>query len=453
MNIQELLSAELIPADLPSNIEFTSVIIDSREAGPGTLFCPLKGENTDGHEYIEKAFKAGTVLSLIEKNYLKDHPELSKYPLIPCDDPLKCLQLLASNKAKQSATKIIALTGSVGKTSTRQLLFHLLKDNFEVYQSIKNYNNHIGYPLSILNIPKNIDYAILEMGANHRGEIAELCHIAAPDIALITRIARAHLEGFGSLKNIQKAKFELFDNAADNAELFINNDDPLIAAYSAKNKNKIRYGSRANSDIRFAAKNNGHSNIYIRAQKISLNTKNSAYIENIKSAASIAIHLGIPILEISDKIRNFKTPEGRGNEIYHQGITIINDAYNANPISLSNAIKYFSVKKCKGRKYFIFADMLELGDYTRTAHEKAGSELAQSSLFSLICYGELSKTTAESAKKSGLENSRHSMDKSEISKWLNDELENGDCVIFKGSRGAQLEDIIKELTTEKLTLA
>ncbi|RKY47833.1 MAG: hypothetical protein DRP86_07225 [Candidatus Neomarinimicrobiota bacterium] len=429
--------------------EFTRLSIDTREINPGDLFCALKGEKTDGHEFVDEAINKGAVAAMVSEKAVRQKPALKNYPLVICANTYQGLQELAQVHATHLSTKIIAVTGSAGKTSTRQLIAHVLSGAYEISQSRKNFNNEIGVPISVLDIRPETDYAVLEMGAGHVGDITKLCRIIRPDYALITSISEAHIEGFGSLKNVQKGKFELFDNTREDGTLFINLDDPLIAQYPDTDKKRITYSMKRDAAVTlqiFDIDSLGRYILDFQGTQIYLHSLGFGSAQNALAACAVAQTLDIPITQIKRKLEEFEPPAGRGNIINQDGITLVNDTYNANPLSVSMAIKTMHEMKPRGKRIFVLGDMLEMGGLSRLSHENIGAQIASSQIDYLFCYGPETLQTVKTARMLDMTNAIHFDTLESLINTLKTLQKEGDVIYVKGSRGMTMERVINHLT-------
>ncbi|HBY18663.1 MAG: UDP-N-acetylmuramoylalanyl-D-glutamyl-2,6-diaminopimelate/D-alanyl-D-alanyl ligase [Marinimicrobia bacterium 46_43] len=431
--------------------KFTRLSIDTREINPGDLFCALKGEKTDGHEFVDEAISKGAVAAMVTEEAVRQKPALKKHPLIICSDTYQGLQDLAQVYASRIKTKIIAVTGSAGKTSTRQLIAHVLSGTYSVSQSRRNFNNEIGLPISVLDIHPESDYAILEIGAGHVGDISKLCGIIRPDFALITSISEAHIEGFGTLKNVQKGKFELFDNTREDGTLFINLDDPLIAQYPDTGKKRITYSMKRNAAVTlqiFDIDSLGRYILDFQGTQIHLRSLGFGAAQNALAACAVAQTLNVPIAQIKWKLEEFEPPAGRGNIINQGGITLIDDTYNANPLSVSLAIKTMHEMKPRGKRIFVLGDMLEMGNLSRLSHENIGAQIASSQIDYLFCYGPETLQTVKTARLMDMANAIHFDTLESLIITLKTLQKEGDIIYVKGSRGMAMERVVNHLTEQ-----
>ena len=319
-----------------------SVSTDSRSIKKGSIFFALKGDNFDGNKFAEKAIKDGASYAVVDDNTLNH----SQY--IKVDNVLKSLQSLSKfHRSKLLKTKIIALTGSNGKTTTKELINEVLKTKFNVSSTIGNLNNHIGVPLTLLKIDPLAEFAIIEMGANHLNEIKFLTELVNPDFGLITNFGKAHLEGFGSLKGVIKGKSELYNFLISNNKVaFINNDDEIQKKYKGK---KISFGKSDQCNFKFEEVSNGmRSGIKFKNQLLNSKLTGNYNFNNIAFATLIGLHFNVGIEKIQKAISSYIPSNNRSQIIEKNNKLIILDAYNANPTSMISAIN--SLIKKLGKK-------------------------------------------------------------------------------------------------------
>ena len=340
--------------------ESSSVSTDTRLINKGSIFFALKGENFDGNKFAEEAIKNGASYAVI------DDQSLNNPKFIKVKNVLKSLQDLSKfHRSKLLKTKIIALTGSNGKTTTKELISEVLKKKYKIISTIGNLNNHIGVPLTLLRIKQNTEIAIVEMGANHLNEIKLLTDLINPDFGLITNFGKAHLEGFGSIEGVIKGKSELYDFLIKNdKKAFINNDDYIQNQFignkiSFSKEDKSNYIFKEVKDTNYAGLN---YNDFIVDSKL---TGNYNY-HNIAFATSIGLYFNISIEKIKEAISNYIPSNNRSQIIEKNNKLIILDAYNANPTSMISAIN--SLIKKQGKKSVILGDMFELGNQSEKEH-------------------------------------------------------------------------------------
>ena len=340
--------------------ESNSVSTDTRSIKKGSIFFALKGDNFDGNKFAEQAIKDGAIYAVIDDNSLS-HPKFLKVK-----DSLESLQELAKlYRSKLLKTKIIALTGSNGKTTTKELITEVLKTKFKISSTLGNLNNHIGVPLTLLKIDPLADFAVIEMGANHINEIKFLTELVNPDFGLITNFGKAHLEGFGNLQGVIKGKSELYDFLiSNNKTAFINNDDEIQKKYIGK---KISFGKSDQNNYKFEEILNGmYSGIKFKDQLLNSKLTGNYNFNNIAFATLIGLHFNIPISEIKKSISEYNPINNRSQIIEINNKSIVLDAYNANPSSMSSSVQSFN--KLNGSKTILLGDMFELGKESEKEH-------------------------------------------------------------------------------------
>lgn len=339
----------------------TSVEIDSRTIKQGSVFFALKGEKTDGNLYARKALEEGALAAIVDDPLLKDIPGCYIVP-----DVLQALQDLAVYHRGTFTFPVIGLTGSNGKTTSKELLQAVLSSAFRVKATKGNLNNHIGVPLTLLSVKEPIDFLIVEMGANHQGEIQFLCNIARPDYGYITNIGKAHLEGFGGEEGVKKGKSELYRFIySGNGKLFVNAEDPtLVSLLPALPPTHIIYYRP--SDY-FAESNDVYIRFSLGGKTWSTHLVGDYNLPNIASAISAGLYFGIDTHMIGKAIQNYEPTNNRSQQFFYKGNSLILDAYNANPSSMKVSIDNFG-KLNVDKKIIILGDMFELGEYTDFEH-------------------------------------------------------------------------------------
>jgi len=346
-------------------LQCNSIIdIDSRSIRKGSMFFAIKGENFDGNNFAIEALKKGASMAIIDSNQ-KKFENIDN--VIKVENSLEALQKLANYHRNKTKSKIIALTGSNGKTTSKELIHLVLKEKFNTISTLGNFNNHIGVPLSLLQIKEDTEFSVIELGANNFGEIDFLTRIVEPDYGYITNFGKAHLEGFKSLKGVVKAKTELYNWIIENDKtLILNNDD--LEQIKFNNYKKISFGSKTESNYNFE---------YIHEKKVIVKCSDIIYKSNIYGdynfsnicvAISIGLHFGVDSKKIQKSLINYELENNRSQIIKTKSKEIILDAYNANPTSMAHAIESFS--KIKGSKAVILGDMFELGSNALDEHKK-----------------------------------------------------------------------------------
>ncbi len=411
----------------------SGVVTDSRKIKNNCIFFSLKGENFNGNEFANSAVEKGAMLAVVdEKKFLQN-----KENYILVENCLETLQNLANFHRKKLNTKIIGITGSNGKTTTKELINSVLKTHFITYCTKGNLNNHIGVPLSLLEISKNTEVAIIEMGANHIGEIKLLSEIVEPDYGYITNFGKAHLEGFGSEEGVVKGKTELYKFLFKrNGFIFYNSDDEKQKHLLSDYKNKFGFGIKS-SDLNYRIKSENPTIILEVNNNIIESTLFGNYnIQNIISAVTVGMYLEIPIKKICYGISNYISSNNRSQIVEINSNKIILDAYNANPSSMLLAIKSFEKSKLQN-KVLILGDMFELGQYENKFHQEIIDYCENLNINRVFLVGKIFSKTIHSRKFLSSANYIELSKRKEFKEIKNSNL------LIKGSRGIQLEKLLE----------
>ena len=426
----------------------TKAVIDSRKLEEGMVFFALKGENTDGHNYVIPSLSKNPSLCVVEKNwYNLKQRELQKSPLWIVENTETALQKLAAKVREIANIPVFALTGTNGKTSTRSMIVEVLNQKFNVLSTIGNLNNHLGLPLSLLQLNEEHEIAVLEMGTNHFGEIAFLCDIAKPNFGLITNIGRGHTEFLENRAGVARAKEELFLAIPEEGTIFLNADDEFICKMNFQAKNTIRYGM-SSKNLNFKGEvlkvdEFGRPTISINDDvEISLQISGIAQAINALAAVTVGQFFGIELQKIKEALENYQGVSNRFG-VKNYKCKIIDDTYNANPESTLAAIRTLAKIQTNGKKYFILGDMLELGVDKETFHKEMGREIANTDIDYFFTHGTLTQFANKGAIEAGHQHSNHFQTKEEIIHLLNESLTSNDIILLKGSRGSKMEEIIE----------
>jgi len=358
----------------------TGICTDTRNILPGSLFVALKGANFDGNSFVKQALEAGAAYALCETT--QDDAYTSKVFVVP--DALKALQLLATHHREQLNIPVIAITGSNGKTTTKELLYMVLSSQFVTLCTKGNLNNHIGVPLTLLSLNKTHEMAVVEMGANHQHEIEELCAIAKPNYGIITNMGKAHLEGFGGFEGVIKGKSELYKYLRKNGgKLFVNSDDPILSKIST-HIDRMTYGLSDSADFGAQIISEEGNVVFALRQdsqhKVQSHLSGRYNLSNMLAAACVGWYFRIDIAKISQAISSY-IPENNRSQKIRRGKSIIwLDAYNANPSSMHAAIENFAKNTAGKKRVVILGEMNELGEETFEEHQKLLELLKQLSL-------------------------------------------------------------------------
>ncbi len=421
------------------------ISIDSREIESGQAFVAIKGENTNGHKFIRNAVKKGA--SCVIAN--KDYPHGLRVPVIRVKDTIVALGELARYNRERYAVPVIAVTGSNGKTTTKEMIAAALSADYKVLKNEGTKNNHIGLPLTLLKLDNSYDAAVVELGTNHFGEIAYLSKIALPNIGVITNIGPSHLEGFKSLSGVLKEKWELICNLSAPRIAVLNADDPhLRKKLLSMRKEAFCIGAGVCRKADFSAfslkERNGRYSYEIRPRlRIALGVLGYYNIHNSLLALAVSRVLGVSYRNILLGLSGFSLPRGRLSHIEVKGFKFIDDTYNSNPLSLSQALSYFRQAGVRGRRIAVIGDMLELGKESVKYHTQAFKS-ALEFCDHVIAVGKISNSSIRALKahKGKLSGCGDASRAREI--LLNDlDLSSSDLVLVKGSRGMKMEQVFK----------
>ena len=411
---------------------------DSRECRSGDLYIAICGEKVDGHDFIDNAVENGAKVVLAQ-----EHIKTDAYTVL-VNNTIEAISAVASFWRNQFDIPVIAITGSNGKTSTKELLRHVLNAQFAVHATEGNYNTSIGLPLTLFQMMQAHTISILEMGANQPGDIGALCSIANPTHGLITNIAPAHLEGFGSINEVAHTKAALFRAMSDKGIGFVNLTDPHISKMNLP-KNSITFGITPDCDYPadIHTEDDGTLSLTISTEDIFTGSSNFSFAKNIIACAAIADTLNISWDLFRDRISTFQPPPGRCEIKKSKNMTFIDDTYNANVESTIAAIDYLTGFSGNGRRILIFGDMFELGDESKNQHIKVGQKCIESNLDYVFTVGTETLATHKSIT-NGPKN-MHFETKEDLIKELKTEITDGDKILVKGSRGMAMETIIETL--------
>ncbi len=432
-----------------SNTRVKRISTDSRNVQKGDLFFALKGEHFDGHQYVVQAMDAGAVGAVISSE-IKSNLGYENFPTIRVQDTVTALGDLARYYRQKLATKIIGITGSNGKTTTKEMTYHVLSRFGSAVRSQKSFNNFIGVPVTIFEIENKHQYGVLEMGTNAPGEIRRLSEIGAPDIAVIVNVSKTHLEGLGCIEGVALAKGEILESLRKDGVFVYNVDNPWCVKIANGFKgNAISFGFSPQAHIRCTdvrKKDKGYVFVVNGRLEIYIPIPGYHNISNCLASFAVCLALGHDIYGLKDVFSSFDLPQMRIEQQRIGRITLINDAYNANPESVRAALQYLSEMNAKGRKVFICGDMLELGSESFQLHREIGETVASLNIDLLWTVGAHASEIAEAAKVSGMPERRVVSFKevTDIAASEINEFRENDMVLIKGSRGMHMENIIEK---------
>jgi UDP-N-acetylmuramoyl-tripeptide--D-alanyl-D-alanine ligase len=442
---------------------FRGISTDSRTVAEGELFIALKGERFDGHHFAIEALKKKAGGVIIEEDKVRDIRWNGYRPsaVIAVKDALHALGDIARERRRKFGTPVVALTGSNGKTTTKDMISACLETTFPVLKTKGNLNNLIGLPLTLLNLTEQERIVVLEMGMNVPGEIRRLTEIAEPDVGLITNIERVHLEGMGSLERVREEKGELFRKMRQDGTILVNQDDPRVIDLASEFRGqKITFGIDHPAEVmakEIRLQGVGATSFTLMMEGVTLEITlpflGSHFVPNALSAIAAASLFGIELDKVKEALEHL-SPSPMRMEVLRpkEGVTLINDAYNANPRSMELALEILSEMKGKGRAIAVLGDMLELGEYSVEAHQDIGQKVKELSIDFLLALGEEAPVLVESAMRHGLnsEKARIAESHTEAISILRKMVRDGDWILVKGSRRMGMEKIAEGLMERRV---
>lgn len=426
------------------NTVITGFSTDSRTVKPGIMFVPIRGEKTDGHNYIDSVFSQGGSASFT------DHPmEQREEPLVLCDDCRTAFQKTAGWYRSQFQIPVVGVTGSVGKTTSKEMIAQVLSARFKVLKTAGNQNSQVGVPMTVCGLKKEHTAAVVEMGVSMPGEMARISAVVKATCAVITNIGVSHIEYLKTRENIMAEKVHLADHLPEGGLLFVNGDDDLLPTLKdTMGKKVVTFGLSAGCDWKAEGLNQTDKGTFFTCvapggEKAELFVPAAGLhnVRNALAAVAVARHLGVPMEDAGRALAAFKAPAMRQEVIEGKGLTIIDDSYNASPDSMISAIDILSGRRETGKKVAVLADMLELGDFAETGHRQTGEYARKRGVDLLVCIGPLSKETAAGY---GM-GARWFATNREAEAFLEEVLKQGDVVLVKGSRGMRTDEIVAAL--------
>jgi UDP-N-acetylmuramoyl-tripeptide--D-alanyl-D-alanine ligase len=432
------------------NFPITGFATDSRIAKSDETFLALPGEKFDGHRFISDVRERGVKNFIVSESW---HDSVAPSHLdgnfFIVADTLFALQEISRYYRLKFDIPLIALTGSNGKTTTKEMMALVLAERFQVLKNQGNLNNHIGVPISLLGLTRQHEIAVIEMGTNHFGEITRLAEIANPTAGLITNIGPAHLEFFKSLEGVFRAKAELwqFLEKQENNVAFVNADDPFLGKHKPSGIRVVTYGFNNPADVKgqfLKLDAEGRPSFKIEGVEISLGIAGMHNSYNALAAVAVGLEFDVNLNRIKTALEEFLPSSRRMEIIRNKGIIVINDCYNSNPESARKSILTLSQMQAQGKRIAILADMLELGDSAEKEHDGIGEYIASlKNIHYLLTYGPFSKKTSEQAQKLSKMHAIHFENKTELIEDAKRIIKKGDILLIKGSRGMAMEDVTK----------
>ena len=426
--------------------EVSLVTTDSREVRPGCIFVAFPGEKFDGHDFAAKALEEGALCVVV------NHPVegVPAEKAVLCPDSYHAMMVLGANYRSQFHPKVVGVTGSVGKTTTKQMTYAALSGFGETIKTEGNQNNELGLPRTMFRIGRDTEYAVVEMGMSHRGEIERLSRCARPDVGIITCIGVSHIGNLGSQENICKAKLEICNGLPEGAPLVLNYDDPFLRkavlpahvrpvwfSLSDENADVCALSIRQETDgMSFVLEDQEHGTFVVNIPAMGRHN-----VANALAAYCAATRLGCDPRGVIKGLSNFEQTGRRQKVVDSEGVTVIEDCYNANPDSMKAALAMFKDFPCK-RRFALLGDMLELGDISRAAHEEVGRQAVENKVDYLVTYGEQAKRIAVVAAAKGLP-TLHADTYAQAAETLLNKMQPGDALLVKASRGMALEKVLE----------
>lgn len=439
-----------LPRGMDGTIRITGAAIDSRSVKPGYLFFALSGSREHGIRYAQAAMDAGAVGVVTDRagGILAAETEAAVQCVLSCDDPIRVLQKLAAWNRQQSAALVCGVTGSVGKTTTRQMLACILNSEGRGIQSEANFNNELGVPLTLTRLTPEDEFAVLEMGAAREGDLTFLCDLARPEIAIVTRVAPCHLSSFGSLDAVQRAKQELPAAIPEHGTIFLNADDEAVRAMASASRGRVvLFGESADADVRVSRVSAENGICHFECDGVRYQFHGGRHLVTSAAAATaVALEVGVSTERIASGLSCFEPDSGRGRVVLRDPWIVIDETYNASPASVQACID--SLPQWRGRRLIlVLGDMLELGDTAVEYHARIARQLERAGVSHTLFCGEFADVSAQAAVQAGVPMNRVSAfrEKSTLLAMLECVLSRGDVVCVKGSRSTHMEDIVNWL--------
>ena len=441
------------PADIPDEL-LTGVSTDSRRVNAGELFVALKGDNFDGHRFVQSALDNGALAALVSQSWFDQQGHQFKdAPLLLARDTLTAYQEMARYYRRKLSPRVVALTGSAGKTTCKEYIYSVLSQKFSVLRNIKSFNNHVGVPATLLQLEPNHEILVAELGTSGFGEIARLSELVEPDVCLLLNIGYAHLQQLKSRDGIARAKMEIFAHASSEAVAIINADDDILTQQTYPTRRKITFGVEQNADlcaVKTGCDASGCYHFELGGENVQLTIPGRHNIYNALAAAAVGIHFDVPMKKIKRALESVQQVEHRMSVMLARGLIIIDDAYNANPGSCRAALETAADIQVPagGRRIAVLADMLELGGLEESEHLKLADAAIEYGIDALFLYGNSVKATAARARKIGLF-AEYFPDQEQLSAALKKYALAGDLILVKGSRSMHMERVVDALKAEK----
>ena len=431
--------------------------IDSRTVQPGELFFAVKGERLDGHDFVDQALQKGAIAVVVRQDQLARYSDKSR--LMTVADTLIALQTLGSAVRRLWGKPLVGITGSTGKTTTKEAIAHVLSSRFRVLKSEGNFNNHFGLPLMLLKIEPEHDIAVIEMGMSHAGEIAALAKIAQPEIGVVTNVAPVHLEFFDSVAGIARAKYELIEALPATGTAVLNADDEYVSQFGRGFRGKVvMYGLRASADVRaeniqLQGADGSTFDLLVGScrEPVTLHLVGTHNIYNALAAVAVGLERGLSPSDSATALASLAPADKRGQVVKLGNMTVINDCYNCNPKALEAMVDALAAMPAR-RRIVVAGAMLELGPMGDELHREVGEYIAKKKIDVLLGVRDQARFMVEAANKAGIR-AEFLATPEEAGEWLARETRDGDVVLMKASRGVKLEKALEKWQSQKSSVA
>jgi len=424
-----------------------NLCFDSREAGPGMVFWPLVGERFDAHQFIPQVMEKGALMSVVNESFVQTVPVKVHVPVVNTNE---ALLKLARGYQRRFTVRKVAITGSNGKTTTKDMIHAVLSGKYNTMATEGNFNNQVGVPMTLFRLKHTNEAAVIEMGTNNPGEIKPLSVAVEPHIALITNVGYSHLEGLGSVENVFKEKASITAGLMRNGTLVVNADDPFLSKLRSTTRYKVitfgvKRGQVKPQDLEWDE--NACARFRIGRTQFQLPVPGIHNLYNALATIAVATLMHVPKTAMVQGLASFRASKMRMEIHRCQGFQLVADCYNANPSSMKMALETVGTVETAHRRIAVLADMLELGAQSEVLHREIGTRVPQMN-FDLLCtFGEAAKQIQAGALKAGMsaENARHFASRADMVEFLQGEVQPGDIVLVKGSRGMKLEEVVEGL--------
>lgn len=443
--------AEVLGASAAGDVTITGWSVDSRTLQPGDLYFALRGANHDGHAYLAKVFAKGAVAAVVDQKVDRDaagQPVEAAGVVLRVEDSLQALQQLAAWARRQWGGSVIAVTGSAGKTTTKDVIAQMLSVGMKTAKNEGNLNNHVGLPLSLLRIDETAQAAVMELGMNHAGEIKALAKIARPEVGVVTNVGFAHIENFDSIDGIAAAKRELIESLDPAATAVLNADDERVAAFAGAHRGRsILYGEPEAAQVRAEDVKYLADGVQFRVGTTNFESSFTGRhsVSNMLAGIAVAGIYGISPDRLQETVRTLVPGKMRGQRLVHHGITIYNDCYNSNPDAVRAMLEVLRDTPAR-RRIAVLGEMLELGRWAEPLHRDVGNYAAMCGIDVLVGIRGAACYTVDAVSRAGLSAGAALFfeDPAEAGRALRTLAQPGDAILFKGSRGVQVEHALEQ---------